>query len=67
MSSVGKRELGENQILKWCNTCSRTFNCKWPDEAVCENWAPDMYAAAAIANGAEVIEQVQEQETSDVD
>ena len=60
----GVKEMNkEGVIVKWCNTCSRTFHCEWPDENVCECWAPDFFAEAAIANGATIVEL--EQETED--
>lgn len=47
--------MSNETVIKCCDTCSRTFHCKWPDESVCETWGPDMYAKAEIENGAEVI------------
>ena len=47
--------MTKEPVIKWCNTCSRTFQHAWPKEEVCESWAPDIYATEAIANGAEVL------------
>ena len=42
-------------VIKCCDTCSRTFYCKYPKEEVCESWSPDMYTEAEIVNGVEVV------------
>ena len=38
----------ENEIIKWCDNCSRTFNCIWPSEGVCKLWAPDLETSKII-------------------
>lgn len=59
--------MNSGVVIKWCNTCSRTFSCEWPEGAICESWAPDFYASAEIANGAEVVEQNDIPEEIDVE
>ena len=33
--------MGPVAFSKHCSNCDREYRCVWPDEEVCEDWAPD--------------------------
>lgn len=65
LRKIGVREMS-SVVVKSCDTCSRTFYCRCPEEDICESWAPDIYAEAELAAGAKLVDRVDIQEDHDV-